>query len=167
MLCRQMLPVQMSSWQLESAKEGPRTLPLKFGQNWASRDMASFPKEIIVWGTWTWTTISFPVVDFAASSRSWGSAGKLGLQSNWYTKLLLHRELLGLKKHTLEWPVEHLKTGSTSIERTWIALKPEIIPDLVPTFGNLRTRALILMLNGGSKTERHPTTHLPAAAESA
>ena len=39
-----MLPGQMSLWQLESAQEGLRTLPLKFGQNWASNwwDMASF-----------------------------------------------------------------------------------------------------------------------------
>ena len=27
-----MLPRQMSSWQLESVQEGPRNLPLKFGQ---------------------------------------------------------------------------------------------------------------------------------------
>ena len=87
MLPGQMLPGQMSSWQLKSAKEVPRNLPLKFGQNRASNSwyMASFPMEIIVWG-WTWTTtISFPVVDFAASSRSWGSVCKLGLQSNWKT----------------------------------------------------------------------------------
>ena len=32
----QMLPGQMSLWQLVSVKEGPRSLPLKFGQNWVS-----------------------------------------------------------------------------------------------------------------------------------
>ena len=33
MLPGQMLPGQMSLWQLESVQEGPRNLPLKFGQN--------------------------------------------------------------------------------------------------------------------------------------
>ena len=31
-----MLPGQMSPWQLTSVEEGPRNLPLKFGQNLAS-----------------------------------------------------------------------------------------------------------------------------------
>ena len=35
MLPGQILPGQMSSWQLKSAKEVPRNLPLKFGQNLA------------------------------------------------------------------------------------------------------------------------------------
>ena len=36
MLQGQMLPGQMSPWQLGSVKDGPRNLPLKFGQNQAS-----------------------------------------------------------------------------------------------------------------------------------
>ena len=31
-----MLPGQISPLQLESVEDGPRTLPLKFGQNWVS-----------------------------------------------------------------------------------------------------------------------------------
>ena len=112
MLRGQMLPGQMSSWQLESAKEGPRNLPLKFGQNRASNswDMASFPmvnyrdpkkrkEKIYEFGKLSSRlcpkanyrdpkkrkdmNLANSVVDFAASSRSWGSVGKLGLQSNW------------------------------------------------------------------------------------
>ena len=33
MLQGQMLPGQMSPWQLASVKDGPRNLPLKFGQS--------------------------------------------------------------------------------------------------------------------------------------
>ena len=32
-LSGQILPVQMLPWHLESVKDGPRSLPLKFGQN--------------------------------------------------------------------------------------------------------------------------------------
>ena len=32
-LSKQILPVQMSPWHLESVKDGHRNLPLKFGQN--------------------------------------------------------------------------------------------------------------------------------------
>ena len=45
----QMLPVQMLPWQLTSVKEGPRNLPLKFGQNRASN-------------SWDIVNIEFPVV---------------------------------------------------------------------------------------------------------
>ena len=33
MLPGRLMPGQMSSWQLESAQEGPRNLPFKYGQN--------------------------------------------------------------------------------------------------------------------------------------
>ena len=87
MLQGQMLPGQMSSWLLESAKECPKNPPLKFGQNRASNswDMASFlmvnyrdPNNNKN------PNFANSVVDFAALSRSWGSVGKLGLQSNWF-----------------------------------------------------------------------------------
>ena len=50
MLQGQMLPGQMSSWQLESVKDGPKNLPLKFGQNrasnsWDIADMDKCPQD--------------------------------------------------------------------------------------------------------------------------
>ena len=52
-----------------------------------------------------------------------------------------------------------------SIERTGILLKTETIPALVPTFGTLKTRGLISISHGGSRTEGQTSTHLFAAAE--
>ena len=41
-----MLPGQMSPWRLVSVKDGPKNLPLKFGQNWVSNnwDIADMDK---------------------------------------------------------------------------------------------------------------------------
>ena len=44
-----MLPGQMSSWQLESVQEGPRNLPLRFGQN-RTRDISDIEFMVVVVG---------------------------------------------------------------------------------------------------------------------
>ena len=48
----QMLPEQMSSWQLTIVKDGPRSLPLKFGQNRVSNswDIADVEFTVVVGG---------------------------------------------------------------------------------------------------------------------
>ena len=52
MLPGQMLPGQMSSWQLESVHEGPRSLHLKFGQNRVSNswDIVDIEFAVVVVG---------------------------------------------------------------------------------------------------------------------
>ena len=45
-----MLAGQMSPWQLESVLDGPRNLPLKFGQNRASKSWDIADIEFVVGG---------------------------------------------------------------------------------------------------------------------
>ena len=45
----QILPGQMSSWQLESVLDVSRNLPLKFGQNWASNSWDIANIEFLWW----------------------------------------------------------------------------------------------------------------------
>ena len=85
MLHGQMLTLQMSPRQLTTHADGLTIQPSKFGRVLTSNsgDMASYlmfnyrdPKKK--------KNMNFakPVVDIAASSWSWGSVCKLGLQSN-------------------------------------------------------------------------------------
>ena len=53
-----MLPGQMSPLQLESVQDGPRNLPLKFGQNRVSNSLDIYDIEF-VWGGWWIFTIIF------------------------------------------------------------------------------------------------------------
>ena len=54
----QMLPGQMSLWKLVSVRDGPRNLPLKFGQNRvnSSWDIADIE---FAWGGWVVFTVVF------------------------------------------------------------------------------------------------------------
>ena len=91
MLHGQMLTVKMYLRQLTTHTDGLAIQPSKFCWVLISnsgdmarylllnyRDPAAAKKKV---------NFAKPVVDFAASSRSWGSVGKLGLQSNWYAFL--------------------------------------------------------------------------------
>ena len=74
----QMLPGQMSLWQLESVQDGPRNLPLKFGQNRVSNSWDIADIEFL------WGGVVCTVIFMSNLQLHWGYVVvELGL---WQTK---------------------------------------------------------------------------------
>ena len=78
---RTMLPEQISPWQLAFAKDGPRNLLLKFGQNGVSYSWDIDDIEFVWVGRWVGVQSHFLV----SPNYSWGCfVVELGLRQYWW-----------------------------------------------------------------------------------
>ena len=129
MLPGQMLPGKMSLWQSASLKDGPRILPLKFGQNWVSNswDIPDMDKccqdncceDKCYCDSWNMFKSQEPTL------KVWSKSGQEWLRYSWYGQMSPWQMLPGQMSL---WQLESvqdsprnlsLKFGQNRVSNSW------------------------------------------------